>query len=35
MLKIIKSKPAITPCLCLAVSQLAYNIFYYGVQGSL
>lgn len=35
MRKFTKNKNAMTACLCLALSQLAYNTFYYGVQGSL
>lgn len=35
MKKLMRSKTAMTACLCLALSQLAYNTFYYGVQGSL
>lgn len=35
MSTLLKSKRSIVTCLCLAVSQSSYNIFYYGVQGSL
>ena len=35
MLNIYNNKLAFRTCICLAISQLAYNIFYYGVQGSL
>lgn len=35
MKKLVNSKLAMTACLCLALTQLAYNVFYYGVQGSL
>ena len=33
--KIIKNKLYIRTVLCLALTQISYNIFYYGVQGSL
>lgn len=33
--KIVKNKIYMRTVLCLALTQLSYNVFYYGVQGSL
>lgn len=35
MATLLKNKACLVTCICLAISHFSYNIFYYGVQGSL